>query len=106
VDRNGFQISGRTEQCVGLEPLAERWRSFGWSCREVDGHDIAALRGALSGLPHAYGRPTVIIAHTVKGRGVPRFEDRKKSHYIKLSKELHRRTIAEMCAVERLETGQ
>lgn len=106
VDRNGWQISGRTEECVGLEPLAERWRSFGWSCREVDGHDLSALRGALNELPHIPGRPTVIIAHTVKGHGVPMFEDKKQSHYVKLSDKLHRRAIAGMGAREKRETGQ
>jgi transketolase len=100
VDRNGWQISGRTEECVELEPLAQRWRSFGWGCREVDGHDIPALRGALTKLPHVPGRPTVVIARTVKGRGVPMFEDKKQNHYIKLSDQLHRRAIAGMRARE------
>lgn len=106
VDRNGWQISGRTEECVGLEPLAQRWQSFGWGCREVDGHDLTALRDALSELPYAPRRPTVIIARTVKGRGVPLFEDKKNSHYIKLSEQLHRRAMAGMRARETREPRQ
>lgn len=105
VDRNGWQISGRTEECVGLEPLARRWQSFGWGCREVDGHHLPALRGALGGLPHIPGRPTVIIARTVKGRGVPIFENKKRSHYVKLSDGLYRRAMAGMRARERKEPG-
>jgi transketolase len=105
VDRNGWQISGRTEECVGLEPLARRWESFGWGCREVDGHDIPALRAALGDVPHVQGRPTVIIARTVKGRGVPIFENKKQSHYVKLNDNLYRRAIAGMRARERREPG-
>jgi transketolase len=106
VDRNGWQISGRTEECVGLEPLTQRWRSFGWSCREVNGHDLTALRDALSEFPYAPGRPTVIIARTVKGHGVPIFEDKKQSHYVKLSAQLHHRALAGMRAREDREQRQ
>lgn len=105
VDRNGWQISGRTEECVGLEPLAQRWQSFGWGCREIDGHDIPALRAAFGGLPHITGRPTVVIARTVKGRGVPIFENKKQSHHVRLNDQLYRRAIAGMQARERRETG-
>ncbi|MFL6139304.1 MAG: transketolase [Frankiaceae bacterium] len=91
VDRNGWQISGRTEECLSLEPLADRWRSFGWAVVEVDGHDVAALIAALSRLPAAPGRPTVVLARTTKGRGVPMLEDRKKSHYVKLTPQMHTR---------------
>ncbi|MEV4070018.1 transketolase [Nonomuraea fuscirosea] len=93
VDRNRWQISGRTEDCVGLEPLPDRWRAFGWSVREVDGHDLDALPGVL-GAPPPADRPTVVIANTVKGSGVPIFEDRKKSHYVKLSPQLYARASA------------
>lgn len=94
VDRNGWQITGRTEECMRLEPLARRWRDFGWSCAEVNGHDLPELISAFGAIPAAAGRPTVFIARTVKGRGVPIFEDRKKSHYIKLSDRLYRRAMA------------
>lgn len=93
VDRNGWQISGTTEQCMTLEPLAERWRGFGWAVREVDGHDLAQLHDALSGAPAEEGRPTVVIARTLKGRGVPIFENKKKSHYVALTPQLHHRAL-------------
>jgi transketolase len=94
VDRNQWQITGRTEGCVPLEPLARRWESFGWACIEVDGHDHAALGKAFSALPLEPGRPSVVIAHTVKGSGVPIFENRKKSHYVKLTPRLYERALA------------
>ncbi|MFC7896915.1 transketolase [Streptomyces sp. NPDC057381] len=94
VDRNGWQISGATEECLSLEPLADRWRAFGWAVREVDGHDLTALLAAFDGLPDTKGRPTAVLARTVKGRGVPMLEDRKKSHYVKLTPKLHMRALA------------
>lgn len=94
VDRNQWQISGRTEDCLALEPLAKRWRSFGWTASEVNGHDHAALRQAFEEVPADAGKPTVLIARTVKGSGVPLFEDRKKSHYVRLSPQLHARASA------------
>ncbi|MFI6875986.1 transketolase [Streptomyces sp. NPDC050400] len=94
VDRNGWQISGTTEECLSLEPLADRWRSFGWAVREVDGHDLPALLAVFDGLPDPEGRPTVVLARTVKGRGVPMLEDRKKSHFVKLTPKLHVRALA------------
>jgi transketolase len=97
VDRNGWQISGRTEECVALEPLAERWRSFGWSAREVDGHELGDLRSAFAALPLREGRPSVLIARTVKGKGVPRFERvSKESHYMRLSPKLAERVLFEL----------
>lgn len=94
VDRNGWQISGRTEECVGLEPLAERWRSFGWAVREADGHDTAELLEVLGAPPDAARRPVVVLARTVKGAGVPVFEDKRKSHYVKLTPRLYERASA------------
>ncbi|MCX4820767.1 transketolase [Streptomyces sp. NBC_01142] len=94
VDRNGLQITGDTEDCIALEPLAERWRSFGWNAVEVDGHDHAALRAVFDALPGTSGRPTVVIAKTVKGRGVALFEGKKKSHSVQLTPRLYQRAKA------------
>jgi transketolase len=84
VDRNGLQITGDTERSIGLEPLDERWRAFGWTVREVDGHEPAALLAALAAVPAVPGRPTALIARTVKGRGLPYLEGRRESHYARL----------------------
>ncbi len=94
VDRNKLQITGGTEDTVALEPLADRWRSFGWAVREVNGHDLTELLPALSGSPAEPGRPTVIIAHTMKGRGLPFVENRRQSHYAKLNAKNHQRAMA------------
>ncbi|MBC6461403.1 transketolase, partial [Actinomadura sp. HBU206391] len=82
VDRNGLQITGSTENTVGLEPLSDRWRSFGWHVREVDGHEPEALLEAFTA--DSVGGPTVVLAHTVKGHGLPFIEGRVQSHYVRL----------------------
>jgi len=69
VDRNWYQ-TGPTEEMMSLEPLEEKWRSFGWSVRRIDGHDMAAIVETLEALPFEPGRPSAIIADTVKGKGV------------------------------------
>jgi transketolase len=89
VDRNGLQITGGTEATVRLEPLADRWHSFGWAVREVDGHDPAALAATLRAAPEEPGRPTAVIATTVKGKGVAFVEGRPQSHYARLGERQH-----------------
>jgi transketolase len=85
VDRNGLQITGDTERICALEPLADRWRSFGWSVRECPGHDLDALVEALGSAPWQPGRPSVVIARTTKGAGVPFAEGKAQGHYMKVS---------------------
>lgn len=96
VDRNRLQISGPTEQRMRLEPLAERWQSFGWSVVNIDGHSIDALLTTFAQLPLNSEQPTVVIARTVKGKGVKFLADRKKSHYVKLTPDLYRRALKEL----------
>jgi len=81
VDRNRFQQGDATENTVRLDPLADRWRAFGWAVAEVDGHDHAALLDLFNRLPLEGGKPTCIIAHTVKGRGVSFMENRAEWHH-------------------------
>lgn len=81
VDYNRIQSFGRVSEVLELEPLADKWRAFNWAVREVDGHDTAALAAVFAGLPLEPGRPSVIIAHTVKGKGVPFMEDALLWHY-------------------------
>ncbi len=85
VDSNGFQLTGRTEDVCGLEPLPERWAGFGWAVREIDGHDLGQVLGALSAAPWEPGRPSVVIARTTKGHGVPFVEGRPQAHFLTLS---------------------
>lgn len=77
VDRNGLQILGRTEDVLGLEPFADKWRAFGWEVLEVDGHDHGALEAAMR---RTGARPRVVIANTTKGKGVDFMEDRVEWH--------------------------
>ena len=81
VDRNRLQQGDTTENTITMEPLGERWRSFGWAVREVDGHDLAALSEALHAVPFEAGRPSCVIAHTMKGRGVSFMENRAEWHH-------------------------
>ena len=81
VDRNGLQQGDFTEKTLRMEPLAERWRSFGFAVREIDGHDHAALYARLSDLPFEVGKPNCLIAHTVKGKGVSFAENKPEWHH-------------------------
>jgi len=81
VDRNHIQMMDRTERIARLDPLADKWRAFGWAVREVDGHDHAALLEALHAVPFEPGRPSCLIANTRKGRGVSFIEDRIDWHH-------------------------
>ena len=76
VDRNAFQANIQTEKLIPLEPLADKFRAFGCAVQTVDGHDFAALDGAWRDLPYVPGNPTVLIAETVRGKGLPSIEAR------------------------------
>ena len=73
VDRNRLQIDGRTADVMNVEPLARKWQAFGWQTLEINGHDFPALLAALKACRANRGPPKVIIAHTVKGKGVSLF---------------------------------
>src|SRR3989442_257623 len=92
-DYSGFQAGGGVEDVVPLEPLAEKWRAFRWDVREIDGHDLGAIRAALATVPAPRG-PSVIVAHTVKGKGVPGIEGTPRAHYTTLTAEEARQTLA------------
>jgi transketolase len=81
VDRNRLQQGDWTEQTMHLEPLADKWRAFGWSVREVDGHNIAQLLETFAHVPFEAGKPNCIIAHTHKGQGVSLMRDKAAWHH-------------------------
>jgi transketolase len=81
VDWNGLQITGPTHEVCNTGPIGQKFESFGWSVREVDGHDIAGLVASFGQLPFMQGKPSVIIAHTVKGKGVSFMENQLKWHH-------------------------
>jgi transketolase len=87
VDRNTLQISGRTVEVMSYEPLDQRWRAFGWSVREINGHDMRQIVDAAAGIPFEEGKPSVVIANTVKSKGLSFAEDRVDYHYWKATEE-------------------
>lgn len=96
VDRNQLQITGRTEEVCALENLSDKFTAFGWSVREVDGHDVAALREVLSATPFSVGKPSMVIAHTIKGKGVSFMENNAQWHHGVPSDEQYESAIREL----------
>ena len=99
LDHNTLQITGRTREVCSNEPLDEKYRAFGWTVRTVNGHDLSKLTMALSQPPRK-GRPTCIIANTVKGKGVSFMEDVAKWHHRVPSEQELRQALAELNAAE------
>lgn len=97
VDFNKWQATGRSKEVLGLEPLAEKFRSFGWLVHEIDGHDHSQILKAICSPYMGQQRPTMIVAHTVKGKGVSFMEDNNNWHY--------RIPTAEEVALARIELG-
>ncbi len=83
VDRNGLQIGGKTTEVMSYEPLEDRWAAFGWSVKTIDGNDIEAVTAALDAVPFEKGKPSVIIADTVKSKGLAFAEGKAAYHYWK-----------------------
>ena len=87
VDRNKLQISGPTIEVMNYEPLDERWRSFGWGVRIIDGHDLETIISTVMEVPFEKGKPSVLIADTVKSKGLTFAEGKVSYHYWKVKPE-------------------
>ncbi|TVX83845.1 transketolase [Peribacillus simplex] len=96
IDRNKLQITGSTEDVMSIEPLGDKWRSFGWEVIEVDGNDIEQLVKVLTNTPQSNGKPTMVIAHTVKGKGISFAENVTKWHHHVPSKEEYELAMGEL----------
>ena len=96
VDRNGCQIDGKTDDVMPLEPLADKFSSFGWAVQEIDGHDIPALLQAIERAQSSPDTPGAIIARTVKGRGVSFMENRYEWHSGSITEEQARQAAKEL----------
>jgi transketolase len=96
IDRNGFESDGATEEILGIEPLVEKLRAFGCVVREIDGHDFGEILGALAAARATTDRPTAIVAHTVKGRGVSFMENTHVWHGRPPSKDEAERALLEL----------
>ena len=105
IDRNGLQIGGRTTDLMSYEPLAERWRSFGWSVREMDGHNLKSLVEAMSAIPFEKGKPSLIIADTIKSKGFSFAENKANYHYWKATAEEIEQAEKDLAEIERRLNG-
>ncbi|MFC1491394.1 transketolase [Nitrospinota bacterium] len=96
VDYNKIQSLGTVKEVLDLDPLSAKWEAFGWAVREVDGHDVGQVEDALRGVPFEENRPSCIVAHTVKGKGISFMEDRLLWHYRSPNEEEFRRALEEI----------
>ena len=96
IDYNKVQQSGHVRDMLALEPLADKWRQFGWAIREVDGHDMEQIVDALDALPYSTDAPSLLIAHTVKGKGVSFAEDTYLWHNNMVNDEVYEKAMREL----------
>jgi transketolase len=96
VDRNGYQANVATEELIPLEPFAPKWEAFGWRAIRVNGHDFDQLDRAFAELPLAHGKPSVIIADTVRNKGLPSLEGKPERWFVKLTPPEVEQLIAEL----------
>lgn len=95
IDRNRLQITGKTDEVMDNEPLDKKWESFGWEVIQVDGHDLEALITVFDGLPGVAGKPTMIIANTLKGKGISLAEGVPSWHHHVPNKEEYESAMKE-----------
>ncbi len=96
IDRNKLQISGYTEDLCGIDDLRKKYQACGWAVRECDGHSIAEIRNALQAAPFEKGKPSFIMAHTIKGKGVSFMENDASWHHKAPSPEQFRQAMEEL----------
>ncbi|HRZ86194.1 MAG TPA: transketolase [bacterium] len=96
VDNNNLQIDGKIQDVMNPEPIAEKWRAFGWNAVEIDGHDIRQIVDAFKAVRDVAGRPSVIVARTVKGKGVSFMEHNVDFHGKAPTAEEGKRALAEL----------
>lgn len=100
VDYNKIQSLGTVKEVLDLEPFVEKWSAFGWGVREIDGHDLAQVEETLASVPAVAGKPTCIVAHTVKGKGVSFMENKVLWHYRSPDREEMSKAMVELGAEE------
>ena len=100
VDYNKIQSFGSVKEVLDLEPLASKWQAFGWATREIDGHNFEQIEAALLSVPFEPGRPSCIIAHTIKGKGVSFMEGQLAWHYKPPNDEQLSQALAELGVFE------
>ncbi|PYU04512.1 MAG: transketolase, partial [Acidobacteria bacterium] len=98
VDYNKIQSLGSVKEVLDLDPLADKWRAFGWAVREINGHDIAQIEQTTGAVPFEANRPSCIVAHTVKGKGVSFMENELLWHYRAPDEEELARALTELAS--------
>jgi len=96
VDFNGLQAMGKIKDILNIEPLKNKWQAFGWEVREIDGHNFEEIEKALILPPLQPGKPVIIIARTIKGKGVSFMEGNNLYHYKMLSDDEYQKAIKEL----------
>ncbi len=96
IDYNKIAQSGPIHELIEVGPLADKWRAFGWEVREIDGHDMGEVVGALDALPFNDARPSALIAHTIKGKGVSFAENTYLWHSNNVTDEIYAKALAEL----------
>jgi len=96
IDHNKICQSGRVNEVISVDPLADKWRAFGWEVRELDGHDMKQVIDTLDALPLDAKRPTALVAHTIKGKGVSFAEDTYVWHSNSVNDEIYAKALAEL----------
>ena len=96
IDYNKLQAFGRTSEVLDLEPLVKKWQDFGWQVKEIDGHNFLEIESALSKIPFRKDKPSLVIAHTVKGKGISFLENKLESHYKYFTEEEYQRALKEL----------
>ncbi len=96
VDNNGLQIDGPCCNVMGLEPIANKWAAFGWHVMDIDGHDMASIVDALDNAETVKGKPTMIVARTLKGKGVSIFEGKVEYHGLAPTSEELQKALGEL----------
>ncbi len=96
IDYNKIQAFGRINDVLNLEPLLKKWQDFGWEVKEIDGHNFSEIENVFSEIPFQKGKPSLVIAHTVKGKGISFLEDRLISHYKHFTEEEYKKALEEL----------
>jgi len=96
VDNNRIQLDGFVKDIMDVDPLADKWRAFGWHVIELDGHDMAAVNAAYDEAAATKGKPTVLVAHTIKGKGVSFMENNPKFHGVAPTPEELEKALVEL----------
>ena len=96
IDCNGLQAQGTTKDCMDSEPVAEKWQAFGWHTIEIDGHNMEQIVEALDAAEQVNDKPTAIIAHTIKGKGISFAENQVGFHNKALTEEQYNQALTEL----------